>query len=46
MTAVELAKEGAMKDALKSIGKQMGKDQRKCIIALKKLVAGYADYQG
>lgn len=46
LTAVELAKEGAMKDALKSIGKQIGKDQRKCIIALKKLVAGYADYQG
>jgi len=45
ITAVELAREGAMKDALKSIGKQMGKDQRKCIVALKKLVAGYADYQ-
>lgn len=45
ITAVELAREGAMRDALKSIGKQMGKDQRKCIVALKKLVAGYADYQ-
>ena len=46
LTAVELAMAGAMKDAMKSIGKQFKQDQRKSIISLKKLVQDYDSYQG
>lgn len=45
LTAVELAMAGAMKDAMKSIGKQFGQDQKKSIVSLKKLVRDYANYQ-
>ena len=45
LTAVELAMAGAMKDALKSIGKQYGQDPRKSIIALKTLLRDYSTYQ-
>lgn len=46
ITAVELALAGAMKDALKSIGKQCGQDSRKSIIMLKTLIRDYSTYQG
>ena len=45
LTAVELAMVGAMKDALKSVGKQFEQDQKKSIIALKMLINAYPDYQ-
>ena len=45
LTAVELAMVGAMKDALKCIGKQFGQDQKKSIIALKTLINDYPTYQ-
>ena len=44
LTAVELAMAGAMKDAMKSIGKQFGQDQKKSIVSLKMLVSDYANY--
>lgn len=46
LTAVELVKAGAMEDAMKSIGKQFGQDQKKSIVALKMLVRDYDSYQG
>lgn len=44
LTAVELVMAGAMKDAMKSIGKQFGQDQKKSIVSLKMLVSDYANY--
>ena len=46
LTAVELVMTGAMKDAMKIIGKQFGQDQRKSILSLKMLVRDYDTYQG
>jgi len=45
LTAVELVMVGAMKDAMKSIGKQFGQDPKKSIISLKMLVRDYSNYQ-
>lgn len=45
LTAVELVMTGAMKDAIKSIGKQFGQDQKKSIVSLKMLVRDYANYK-
>lgn len=45
LKAVELALAGAMKEALKSVGKQFSQDPRKSIIALKKLLNDYPTYQ-
>lgn len=45
LTAVELAMVGAMKDALKSVGKQYAQDPKKSIIALKMLINDYPSYQ-
>lgn len=45
LTAVELALVGAMKDALKSVGKQFAQDQKKSIVALKMLINDYPTYQ-
>lgn len=45
LTAVELVMVGAMKDAMKSIGKQFGQDRKKSIVSLKMLVRDYANYQ-
>lgn len=44
LTAVELVMTGAMKDAMKSIGKQFDQDQKKSIVSLKMLVRDYANY--
>lgn len=44
LTAVELVMMGAMKDAMKSIGKQFDQDQKKSIVSLKMLVRDYANY--
>lgn len=46
LTAVELAMAGAMKDAMKSIGKQFGQDQKKSIVSHKMLMRDYANYNG
>jgi len=45
ITAVELVMTGAMRDAMKSIGKQFGQDQKKSIASLKMLVRDYANYK-